>query len=284
MKPEQQRAFDRYIPYIVYAVTGLTFLPVINWILAQTIAHEQLLHAFLVFLLTGGLLIFERRIGLKPVCRFSDTALNLLVASYVILGLAIVTRQNLAVLAALSLSLASFMVFFLGDGRKRLVFSSVAAFAVFTGFAVMLPVMDWPLRSIAGQAAAHGLGLFGHEVQLGLVKASEAPMLLLVHRGKPFDVAAECNGFGMLTSSLLMATIIVLYRRLTLARRLGLFAAAVILGVAFNAIRIIIIVLLAPYVAEDRYMLMHEIVGITVTYGGLALIYFLLMPRRESGA
>lgn len=284
MKPEQQRAFDRYIPYIVYAVTGLTFLPVINWILAQTIAHEQLLHAFLVFLLTGGLLVFERRIGLKPVCRFSDTALNLLVASYVILGLAIVTRQNLAVLAALSLSLASFMVFFLGDGRKRLVFSSVAAFAVFTGFAVMLPVMDWPLRSIAGQAAAHGLGLFGHEVQLGLVKASEAPMLLLVHRGKPFDVAAECNGFGMLTSSLLMATIIVLYRRLTLARRLGLFAAAVILGVAFNAIRIIIIVLLAPYVAEDRYMLMHEIVGITVTYGGLALIYFLLMPRRESGA
>jgi exosortase/archaeosortase family protein len=273
--------FDRSVPFFIFGVTAIVFLPVINWLMEQTASHDQLLHGFLVFVLTGSLLVYERRISIRPVWQFSDTSQNLLIFSYVLLVAAIFTRLNLIVLAALCLSLAALLLFVFGSQRRRLIFSSVGAFAIFTGFAVLLPVMDWPLRSIAGKCAAYGLGLIGQDVQLGLYQARPEPMLMLLNNGRPFHVAAECNGFGMISSCLLMATIIVLYRRITNLKRLGWLGIALLLGLVFNSVRIIVIVLLAPVVGNDHYMLMHEIVGLITTYGGLAVLYFLLMPRES---
>jgi exosortase/archaeosortase family protein len=54
---------------------------------------------------------------------------------------------------------------------------------------------------------------------------------------------------------------------------------AMIIGLFFNIVRIILIVLIAPNLEDSSYMLMHEIVGLCTTYGGLAALYFLLMPR-----
>jgi exosortase/archaeosortase family protein len=107
-------------------------------------------------------------------------------------------------------------------------------------------------------------------------------MLLLFSEGRPFHVAAECNGFGMVTSALLMATLLILYRRIPLFDRAGWLVIALFLGLLFNALRIVIIVLLAPLLPDERYMLMHEIVGLLTTYGGLAALYFLLMPRAKN--
>jgi exosortase/archaeosortase family protein len=279
MKIQLQLSFDRLIPFMIFGVTLLVFFPVINWLLDQTVTHEQLLHGFLVFVLSGSLLVYERRISVRPVWQFSDTSQNLLIFSYALLVIAIFTRLNLIILASLCLSIAALLVFVFGSERRRLIFSSVGAFAIFTGFAVLLPVMDWPLRSIAGKCAAFGLGIFNQDVQLGLYQGRAEPMLMLLNNGMPFHVAAECNGFGMITSSLLMATIIILYRKLTTLQRLGWLGIALLLGLAFNTIRIIIIVLLAPAVGTDNYMVMHEAVGLVTTYGGLAVLYFLLMPR-----
>lgn len=279
MKVQRQITFDRLIPFLIFGVTALVFLPVVNWLLDQTVTHDQLLHGFLVFVLSGSLLVYERRISVRPVWQFSDTSQNLLIFSYALLVIAIFSRLNLIILASLCLSIAAFLLFVFGSERRRLIFSSVGAFAIFTGFAVLLPVMDWPLRSIAGKCAAYGLGLFNQEVQLGIYQARTEPMLMLLNNGKPFHVAAECNGFGMITSCLLMATIIVLYRKLTILQRLGWLGAALLLGLGFNTIRIIIIVLIAPHIADSNYMVMHEIVGLATTYGGLAVLYFLLMPR-----
>jgi exosortase/archaeosortase family protein len=280
MENSSPSVFDRAVPFFIFGVTAIVFLPVINWLMEQTASHDQLLHGFLVFVLSGSLLVYERRISIRPVWQFSDTSQNLLICSYALLVAAIFTRLNLVVLAALCLSLAALLLFVFGSGRRRLIFSSVGAFAIFTGFAVLLPVMDWPLRSIAGKCAAYGLGLVGQDVQLGLYQARTEPMLMLLNNGRPFHVAAECNGFGMITSCLLMATIIVLYRKLTALQRLGWLGVALLLGLVFNSIRIIIIVLLAPRIDDSNYMVMHEIVGLITTYGGLAALYFLLMPRE----
>jgi exosortase/archaeosortase family protein len=136
--------------------------------------------------------------------------------------------------------------------------------------------MDWPLRTIAGRWSAFGLNLIGQEAQLGLAADGSQPMLMLVSNGQPFHVAAECNGFGMLSSCLMMALTIVLYRNLTLAGRLGRLLLALLLALFFNSMRIIAIVLIAPHIPAERYMLMHEIVGLITTYGGLGVLYFLL--------
>ena len=53
------------------------------------------------------------------------------------------------------------------------------------------------------------------------MQSDSGPMLILLNNGRPFHVAAECNGFGMISSCLLMTLIIVLYRRLSLFDRVG---------------------------------------------------------------
>ena len=280
----QKTGFDRILPILIFIVTGLVFLPVINWLTQQTFAHEQLLHAFLVFVLTGALLVYDRHISVRPVFEFSNTSQNVLILSYALLVVAIFTRINLVLLAALSLSLVSLMLFILGLERRRLILSSIGAFTIFTAFAVLLPVLDWPLRSIAGKWSAYGLQLIGQTVELGIIRPRGEPMLMLLNNGKPFHVAAECNGFGMITSCLLMATIILLYRKLSLFDRAGWVLVALFLGLLFNSIRIIIIVILAPVLGESNYMVMHEAVGLLTTYGGLGVLYFLLMPREQKPA
>ncbi|MEX0324716.1 MAG: exosortase/archaeosortase family protein [Puniceicoccaceae bacterium] len=282
MEDKTKALFDRSLPFLIFLVTGVVFFPVINWLLSQTVAHEQLSHAFLVFLLSGALLVYERHIAIRISCRFTDISQNLLIFSYAVLVLAIFSKVNLIVLAALCLSLASFLLFLFGDEQRRLIFSSIGAFALFSGIAVFLPVLDWPLRTFAGKWAAYGLHLVGQHVELGLVPAAAGPQLILLNNGRPFHVAAECNGFGMISSCLLMALIIVLYRKLSLFDRLGWLGIALLLGLFFNCLRIIIIVLLAPSLPDSAYMLMHEIVGLATTYGGLAALYFLLMPKATA--
>ena len=273
---------EKLLPLLIFLVTGIVFLPVLNWLLNQTMGHEQLLHAFLVFLLSCALLVYERRIALPLVWQFSDISQNLLIFSYALLVVAIFTKFSLIILASLCLSIGSFLWFMFGKSQSRLIISGLGAFSLFSAIAAFLPVMDWPLRTIAGKWAAFGLNLFGQNVELGLLKSDSGPMLMLISNSKPFHVAAECNGFGMLGSSLLMATIILLYVKLPLFDRLGWLVISVFLGLFFNIIRIIIIVLLAKDIPSNAYMLMHEAVGLLTTYGGLAIIYFLLMPANRN--
>ena len=105
---------EKSVPFLIFAVTGFVFFPVINWLLQQTVVHEQLLHAFLVFLLSGALLIYERRISINFVYRFSDTSQNILILAYALLVLAIFTKFNLIVLASLCLVAGSFLLFIFG--------------------------------------------------------------------------------------------------------------------------------------------------------------------------
>jgi exosortase/archaeosortase family protein len=272
---------DRFIPLGIYGITLLVFYPVIAWLLQQTVAQDQLMHGFLVMLFTVALLTLYRRIKITPVLRFTDTAQNLLIMAYAVLVAAIFTKNSLIILASLCLTAASLLYFVFGRENRRLILTSVAAFALFTAFAVALPYLDWPLRRIAGACAAYGLGWTGTEAQLGLYHGSTEPMLLLFHEGRPFHVAAECNGFGTLTSVLLMALILLIYRKLSMSDRLLGLILALLTGFALNTLRIVIIVLLAPIVGADNYMLMHEVVGIVVTYGGLALVFRLAAGREN---
>jgi exosortase/archaeosortase family protein len=276
-----QPSRDPLVASIVFLTTGLIFLPVLGWLLRLTTDNDQLLHAFLVLAFTTILLVVQRHVQLRPVWKLNDRSLYCLLASYAVLLLAIFSGVGLLTLPALSLSVAAWLLFVFGTGQQRFLFAAVTAFALFTAFAALLPVLDWPLRSLAGQWSAAGLSWFGQQAELKLYSEDGAPMLLLFNEQRPFHVAAECNGFGLLTSSLMMACVLLLMRPLQWIDRLLYLASAMLIAFGFNTLRIIIIVLLAPVVGDDNYMLMHEIVGLAATYSGLGLLYFLIMSDRR---
>jgi exosortase/archaeosortase family protein len=128
------------------------------------------------------------------------------------------------------------------------------------------------------------LNLFGQSTQLGLVgQEAGPPMLILMVNEHPFHVASECNGFGVIMTSLLLALLLAIYRRLNVFD-LGLnILAGVIIGFIFNILRIVIIVLLAPSMME-HYDLMHEIVGGLTYWACLVLVWVSLNGPTEPEA
>lgn len=262
---------------VTFCITGLVFFPILRWLTQQTASHEQLLHAFIVFAFTGFLLILQQRIPLRAVWDFSPIVQNFLIAGYALLILAWLSQFALLSLLALGLCIAAFLLYVMGSSQQRFIFASVFALVGFTLFTVYLPVLDWPLRALAGKWSAAGLSLLGSQADLSLYQSTAEPMLILYHAGRPYHVAAECNGFGLLTSSLLMVTMIVFYRCIGTLDRLLAFIVAIFIAFTFNTLRIIAIVLIAPRIADDAYMFMHETVGLIATYGGLAILYFLLI-------
>ena len=117
---------------------------------------------------------------------------------------------------------------------------------------------------------------------MGLMQGEQAlPMLILWVNQHPFHVASECNGFGVILTSLLVAFLLGLYRRLGAMDLLLNIAVGCFIGFVFNILRIVVIVLLAPALLE-HYLLMHEIVGGITFWGCLILVWLLLNgPVRE---
>ena len=88
-------------------------------------------------------------------------------------------------------------------------------------------------------------------------------------------MAQECNGFGLLGGALMLTLMLSIYRRVGVLNAIMLLAGSVVMAFIANILRIVIIVLLAPHVPS--YTVMHEAVGITVFYGALGLLFWLVI-------
>jgi len=158
----------------------------------------------------------------------------------------------------------------------RLLNAVFAVFCLFGALLLALPLLDIPLRLVAGEWSAQLFAWLQQETDLGVVVREGEPMLILVVNGRPFHVAAECNGFGLLGTSLILNAAFIVYRRVGWLDSVLLLFAGLFLAVVGNLVRILIIVWLAPVVG-DHYMLMHEIVGTIVFYACLGLQWWLLV-------
>lgn len=282
MSPNKISAFlqREWIPLLIYAATFLTFLPILHWLTGRTLAEEQLRHAFIVLGMAGVFLVVDQRISLRLNWDFGPPAIGLLAAAYAGAVLTWITGWAFVAFPSLILALASFLLYLLGRCMARVVGAFLGAFGAYTALAIFLPALDWPLRGIAAQGSGWFLGLLGKEIDLRLLSNEEGPQLLLFANDHPFLVAPECNGFGVLTASLLLSMLLVLYRPLPFFDKLLLVFTAGICGILFNFIRIIIIVVLAPIVGLDNYHLMHEIVGTITYYTCLVFIWWLIQGFR----
>ncbi|MFW6218434.1 MAG: archaeosortase/exosortase family protein [Verrucomicrobiota bacterium] len=286
---EKSRTTDFWLHLFLFACLALAFWPMTRWVAATAHDQSRLLHALVVLALATAFLIRFGGVGVTQTLRLNRLSRRSLLLSYGLLllgfaaqflnppgrGLLGWTLASTSIAAYCS-GIAAFVFFVFGENCRRIVLTVVTTFGAFLLISLSMDGLDWPLRTLAGQWSGALLELLGKQVELGLIRPEEGPpkLILLVDK-HPFHVASECNGFGVILTSLLIALLLSLYRKTGPAgMALNLFVG-ISLGLAFNLLRIVVIVLLAPALM-DHYMLMHEIVGGITYWACLALIWVLL--------
>jgi len=265
---------------LAWALAALLFGRSLAWLATAAAVREQVSHAAIV-LGFGLVFLLRDRPGGNPLAlRFGRRACGFYAAACLCAALAAALDQPLLMVAGLGLLAGSILLFVLGEDVLRPAIGFALAFAGFTMISILFPLADWPLRVAAGRSAAWFLSLLGSPGQLGF--AGEPARLILVHAGRPFEVASECNGFGMISGCLLLALLLVFSRRLRVLDKLVVILLAPILGLVSNAVRILAIVLLAP-AAGEHYLAMHEAVGIALFFGTLGFLWWLVagLPERK---
>lgn len=283
---EKVRLTDFWVHCGVFALLGIIFLPITLWFASSATEQSRLLHALLVLMLAMVTLVRYGGVEIRETFYLNASARRALITCFVILIVQFIGARaapekwqglaSLLVIPAYCCGLAAFFRFVFGEGTRRLTRTATGTFCAFLLLSLFMQPLDWPLRGLAGQWSASALQFIGKTVELGLVGSEGGPpKLILWVEQHPFHVASECNGFGIILTSLLIALLLALYRKLGVFDTALNLAAALTIGIAFNILRIVIIVLLAPSLM-DHYMLMHEIVGSITYWGGLILIWLLL--------
>ena len=271
-------------------LVGLLYLPLLHWLGAMTLRTGQLTNGALLVMF--AMVICTRQtvgsLQFKP--KATDWGFGLLGVAMLLLWLA--GRSNFWLLPLVLLSFCLFFAgmisFLFGKAGIRQFLPALGAFFVFGLLAGMVPQLDWPLRATAARYTGSVLNQLGFSTQIGLVPG-QPPQLILFTSQRKFLVATECNGFGLLTSTLLVATILMFQFRLPWVNKLGLLVLAVPLSITCNFLRIVSICLVAPRTSIP-YMVVHETLGVIFYYLGLVLIWWLanrvrprqVKPRAES--
>jgi exosortase/archaeosortase family protein len=287
---QKSRQSGFWMHCLLFGLLGLALWPLTLWF-AQT-AHEQsrILHALVVLTMASILLVRFGGVTVSEPLELNPSAQRALLAAYGLLFINFIAQSlsappwlGLLIIPAYCCALAAVVRFVFGEGTKRLTRTVAGTLCVFLFISIWMAPLDWPLRSLAGKWSGYVLNLLGQRTELGLISQQGEPMLILVSNDHPFHVASECNGFGVILTSLLLALLLAIYRRLNLFDLgLNLFAGVVI-GFVFNILRIVVIVLLAPALM-DHYALMHEIVGGITYWSCLILVWISLNGPTEPEA
>jgi exosortase/archaeosortase family protein len=293
---QQRTQLDFWLHCLLYACLGLAFLPITHWVATTANEQSRLLHALIVMLAAVGLLVLYTRLEIGAPLQLNSSARNTLVAAYGLLALNALARQflpqsaellyaigSLLSIPAYCCALASLCLFIYGEGLRRIAYTAGATFCAFLLVSIFMAPLDWPLRTLAGKWSGAALDLLGQSVELGVSGevAGVPPKLILLVNEHPFHVASECNGFGVILTSLLLSVLLAIYRQLGPIDTALNVIAGITLGFLFNTLRILIIVLLAPLLMA-HYHTMHEIVG-TLTYWGCLILTWILLhgPTRN---
>jgi len=265
---------------LVVAATAV-FWPVTRWIVAETVARAQIRQGLMILLAAAGLVAWQHRGELRVVGDLCNRTLGLLTGAFALVGAAGVTKWSWLVLPGFALALAGCLQALFGAAGYRFFRPLVAGFAALLVIIVAFPLLDWPLRQLAGVGAAWVLNAAEIAPRLTLTGTPADPQLILTVAGQNFLVATECNGFGLITSAGLVAILAggIAGRRWWVVA--ALVPVALATGFAANVGRILMISLSAPYF-PGRYDEMHEVVGTLSLWAGLGLVGWLAW--RPAGA
>ncbi len=284
---------DFWVCNLLFLALFAAFWPITAWMAGNAADQSRLLHALIVLLMATVALVKFGNIPIEDVLSLNPPARRALILSFTLLLLQFVGRHTLAeahqrlvsllAIPAYGAALTALVRYILGAGTRSITRTASVTFCGFLLLSTLMAPLDWPLRGIAGQFSASTLAFLGQSVELGMLNTPSAPpMLILLVNEHPFHVASECNGFGIILTSLLIALLLAFHRGAGPVGILLNLVIGLVLGVALNTLRIVVIILLAPALM-DHYMLMHEIVGGISYWGGLLLVWIVLRgPTRPS--
>jgi exosortase/archaeosortase family protein len=271
--PSFSRRQDWLLALALLVLTLLVFWPAMRWLTTQAFAREQLKQSFIIVLLAGAWIAWEKRGTLQLDLRLSNTTLGWLVSSYVLAASALILKTPLLFLAGLVAAVGGIVHYVFGGRAFRRTLPLLSVFAVLILCVLLFPILDWPLRQMAGVEAGRFLQSFGFASQLRFVAGPPVKLMLLTE-GRLFLVATECNGFGLITSSLLLGLIRLLYLRASAWGFGLLLPLCVAVAFVFNFLRIAAIVMLAPRFPA-HYDALHETAGLIALYSGLGVVWWL---------
>ncbi len=271
--PISSRRQDIALTLGLLVFTAVVFWPPLRWLASQAFAREQLKQSFILVLLAGVWIAWEKRQTLRLHCQLSNLALGWLVGAYALAAAALFFKSPLFILAGLVAAAGGLVNYVFGAQAFRRSLPLLAVFAVLILCVLLFPILDWPLRQMAGVESARFLKSIGFASQL-FVSAPPDVKLYLATPHQTFVVATECNGFGLITSSLLLGLIRLLYQRAAWGWFLVLLPLCVTVAFVFNFLRICAIVLLAPRF-PGHYDVLHEIAGLIALYSGLGVVWLL---------
>ena len=292
---EKSKKWDFWLNLVLFASLGFVFWPLTQWIANSAQDQSRFFNALLVLVFAVFILAYFNRISVTQTLALNSPARNSLLLAYLCILITFflnrltepsflrnITLSSISVTAYCS-ALCAFVLFIFGVQLRRIAYTACASFGTFIILSTFMSTLDWPLRSLAGEWSAKLLNLLGKSVELGISESAEvAPQLILSVNQIPFVVASECNGFGVILTSLLLALLLTLYQRLRPLSLLINLIAALFTGMAFNAVRIVAIVLLAPH-TMTQYDLMHEIVGAASFWTCLCTVWILMGgPTRSA--
>ncbi|ATC62945.1 exosortase [Nibricoccus aquaticus] len=276
----RSRLQDLLLALAVLGFTAIVFWPPVHWLASQTFAHEQLKQSAILVVLAGLWIAFEKRRTLSLRLEFSNAVIAWFLAAYALAGGALLLKTPLLILAGLIAAAGGAVNYLFGAQAFRRTLPLLSVFAVLILCVLLFPVLDWPLRQMAGVESARFLKSIGLASQLAIQQTPDIRLLLITPQ-QTFLVATECNGFGLITSSLLLGLIRLLYRQAAWAWFVLLLPLCVLVAFVFNFLRIAAIVLLAPRFPA-HYDVLHEIAGLIALYSGLGVVWLLTGWHRLS--
>ncbi|MEC7274137.1 MAG: archaeosortase/exosortase family protein [Verrucomicrobiota bacterium] len=280
---------DFWLHCLLLGLLVTALWPLTVWFAQTAYDQSRILHALAVLCIASVLIVRFGGIKVSNPLEMNPSAQRALLAAYVFLIICILGKYlalpewiGLVIVPAYCCALAAGMRFVLGENTQKLTRTLATTLLIFLLLSIYMEPMDWPLRSFAGQWSSHILDFLGQSSDLRVASEGSAPpMLLLVVNEFPFHVASECNGFGVILTSLLVSLLLAIHRGSSIPSTSLQVLVGAVIGFAFNVIRIVIIVLLAPTLMQ-HYQLMHEIVGGITYWSSLVVIWILLNGPTQS--
>jgi exosortase/archaeosortase family protein len=278
-----------WLPGLLLGVVCIAlFWPTLAWMGAYTAAHEQLKNALIITVAAVVACVWKQGARLRTAWSVSNMVVGLVAAAFGLVALAGYTSTPILVVAGLMCAIAGMVKFVWGESARPLLRPAIIGLAGFVLLMFVMPVLDWPLRTLAGTLAADLLITLGLAPELALVRDNAGAWQLVLSLGKNlFVVAPECNGFGLISSSLLLALILSQASDEPWLWRIVSLPVAVVIGFLFNVARILAITLLAQrFPGKQAYDLIHETAGTVALWSCLIAVWWLsgfrLGPRTRA--
>jgi exosortase/archaeosortase family protein len=253
-------------------VTVIAYAPLIDGIVRLSTRTTQTVNAFVLIAMAFVDAVTTMIRGHAFRLRINNHGLILFSLSCVVLAVASLSWLWPLAVLGFCLNLGALLSFCFGREGVRAFYPAIGGLGVAVGMMMYVPRLDVALRVVAAKASAWVLALSGIRADV-IVQHAPFQVAMVVEKGAGlFDVATECNGFGILLSSVVLTVILIIRRRVPVGHSIGLIGFALLMGLVFNIVRIVAIVM-ATMQSDMNYDTIHEGLGTVIYLLALVVVY-----------